>query len=125
MSGSSCMEKRDKRQGAAHGLTGGKRAPYQPVQMAEAYRQNRAGGGGEVGMGRGQVGGWNSSLANIDPWYLQYQFTAKKTESRVSLKEDLSDSHSKGRVGLKWPSLPPPPHYVCELTASIQMWLSG
>lgn len=54
MSGSSCMEKRDKKQGAACGLTGGERAPYQPVPGAEACRQDRAGVNGGHG---GRAGG--------------------------------------------------------------------
>lgn len=77
-----------------------------------------------MGMVGGQVGGQNSSLAKVDPLCLQHQSTAKKTEASASLKEDPSDSHSKGRMGLRWPSLSLL-HVVCELTTSIQNQSSG
>lgn len=49
MPGSSYVDKRDKREGAVLGLTGGEPASYQQGQPAGAYRQtreSRRGGGG-------------------------------------------------------------------------------
>lgn len=101
MSGSSCMKKMHKRQGAVHGLS-------RLLSFADKTEEEQ---------GVGWVWGEGRKKNRTETWLMQTLDVRStslqpRKQSRASLKEDLLDSHSKERIGLKLLALPPPCYVV-------------